>query len=79
MMPEQRWSAVRGSHRNDFALSSVSCISKTKKNKKCTLCGFVLLSFLITMSVNKQGGQVHRLRVSDGLLLSMIGSHCFVS
>lgn len=58
MMPEQRWSAVRGSLRDDFALSSV-LISTAKKIKKCTLCGFALLFFLFsfgTMRVNKQGG-----------------------
>lgn len=48
MMPEQRWSAVRGFHRDDFALSSVLYLqdkTKNKQKKKSTLCGFVFLSF----------------------------------
>lgn len=32
-MPEQRWSAVRGFKRYDFALRSIPCIFKTKREK----------------------------------------------
>lgn len=75
MLPEQRWSAVRGSHRHYFALCSVLCISNTKTHAMRSLFTFFFFSFSVVMKERKQGGHMHRLRVREKLLLSMIGSH----
>lgn len=74
MLPEQRWSAVRGSHRHEFALCSALCISNTKTHAIRSLFTF-FFKFSVLMKERKQGGHMHRLRVREKLLLFMIGSH----
>lgn len=78
MLPEQRWSAVRGSHRREFALCSALCISNTKTHalrSLFTFFFFFFFKFSVLMKERKQGGHMHRLRVREKLLLSMLGSH----
>lgn len=59
MLPEQRWSAVRGSHRREFALCSALCISNTKTHALRSLFTFFFFFKVFCFNERKKARRTH--------------------